>query len=73
MRNQLRVYITSTVGEEYSEWSSDFKIDNFKDRISELLVENVEVKKMHSKLVSLYIVCLFVCVYGTETVRYRLL
>eukprot|EP00800_Vazella_pourtalesii_P007988 TRINITY_DN2122_c0_g1_i5.p1 TRINITY_DN2122_c0_g1~~TRINITY_DN2122_c0_g1_i5.p1 ORF type:complete len:401 (+),score=106.39 TRINITY_DN2122_c0_g1_i5:231-1433(+) len=44
-------YTTEYEGEEYSEWSSDFKIDNFKDRISELLVENVEVKKMHSKLV----------------------
>ena len=46
-------YKVCILGEEYSNWISDFKIDNFKDRISEMLVENSEVKRMHSKLVSL--------------------
>ena len=36
----------------YKDWDSNFNVEEFKERISELLVENSEVKKMHSKLVS---------------------
>ncbi|KAI6660366.1 BSD domain-containing protein 1-like [Oopsacas minuta] len=51
MQTSLSTYTTDYEDEDYTEWKSNFNVDNFKDRISQLLVENTEVKKIHTELV----------------------
>ena len=63
-------------GAEFLEWSKDFDLSNEQDEISRLLVISINIRKLHSELVSIIIhtYMYFVCnlaVFYMKRLRYE--